>query len=248
MNNLGLSSSGLSPVVKNLLMINGIFFLATYLFAGNRVFPVDAELAVYYFDSPQFRWWQPLTYMFMHGGLAHIIFNMFALYSFGEIIERKLGTWRFLSFYIITGLGALALQYLVQAIELHMIIGSFVNNGSFQVFTNGSISYNTNLITQEQAGKIASIYLTPMVGASGAIFGILTAFCVLRPNALLQFFLIPIVFKAKYIVPLYIIIEVALGILQFSGDSIAHFAHIGGALFGFCLIKIWNIRDEESWI
>lgn len=238
----------ITPVVKNLLIINGIFFLATFLFRQNPDLALDGRLAVYYFDSPMFRWWQPLTYMFMHGGIAHILFNMFALYSFGSFIERSMGKWRFVAFYLITGFGALALQFIFQAIELHMITGSIVSNGNF--FVNPGtreISFNPALISREQAASIASIYLSPMVGASGAIFGILVAFVILEPNAHLMFLFVPFGIKAKYIVPLYIAIELFLGLAQFSGDPVAHFAHLGGALFGFILMKTWRIK-EKHWI
>lgn len=241
--------ANISPVVKNLLIINGIFFLATMLFKSNPSIPIVQYLAVYYFDSPFFRVWQVVTYMFMHGGFAHIMFNMFALYSFGSVLEYMIGSKRFLNFYLITGLGALALQYFVQAIELYNITGSITSNGSFMIDTiTGGFSYNTQLLTESQAATIANIYLTPMVGASGAIFGVLAAFGLLFPNAELMVFLIPVPVKAKYLIPVYIVIELFLGVAQFSGDSVAHFAHLGGALFGFILIKIWKIRRPGGFI
>ncbi|MGX5688641.1 rhomboid family intramembrane serine protease [Arcticibacter tournemirensis] len=241
--------ANISPVVKNLLIINGIFFLATMLFKSNPSIPIVQYLAVYYFDSPFFKVWQVVSYMFMHGGFAHIMFNMFALYSFGSVLEYMIGSKRFLNFYLITGLGALALQYFVQAIELYNITGSITNNGSFMIDTiTGGFSYNTQLLTESQAATIANIYLTPMVGASGAIFGVLAAFGLLFPNAELMVFLIPVPVKAKYLIPVYIVIELFLGVAQFSGDSVAHFAHLGGALFGFILIKIWKIRRPGGFI
>jgi len=187
--------------------------------------------------------------MFMHGGFAHIMFNMFALYSFGSVLEYMIGSKRFLNFYLITGLGALALQYFIQAIELYNITGSITNNGSFTIDTiTGGFTYNTQLLTESQVATIANIYLSPMVGASGAIFGVLTAFGLLFPNAELMVFLIPVPVKAKYLIPVYIVIELFLGVAQFSGDSVAHFAHLGGALFGFILIKIWKIRRPGGFI
>ncbi|WP_374165653.1 rhomboid family intramembrane serine protease [Arcticibacter sp. MXS-1] len=243
--------ANISPVVKNLLIINGIFYLATMLFRSNPNIPIVQYLGVFYPDSPYFRVWQPITYMFMHSptSFAHILFNMFALYSFGSVLEYMMGSKRFLNFYLITGLGALALQYLIQAVELHQIIGHITSNGSFMIdAASGRFSYNPKLLNEEQAATIANIYLGPMLGASGAIFGLLTAFGLLFPNAELMVFLIPVPIKAKYLIPVYIVIELFLGVAQFSGDSVAHFAHLGGALFGFILMKIWKIRRPGGFI
>ncbi|HEY1024306.1 MAG TPA: rhomboid family intramembrane serine protease [Sphingobacteriaceae bacterium] len=233
-------------VVKNLLIINIIFFIATAVFESKGV-QLTSLLGVYYIDSPNFNVWQLITYMFMHGGFAHILFNMFALFSFGSVLEHLMGPKRFLNFYLITGLGALALQFLVQAIEMYGITGHVYNPGSFTINAS-SISYNQQLISESQASKILSIYLTPMVGASGAIFGLLIAFGMLFPNAELMILFIPVPVKAKYIIPIYIVLELVLGVAQFAGDSVAHFAHLGGALFGFILIKLWGIRRPGGFI
>ncbi|PWG79439.1 rhomboid family intramembrane serine protease [Pararcticibacter amylolyticus] len=230
--------ANISPVVKNLLIINGIFFLATLLFSGNPNIPMVRWFAVFYFDSPAFEIWQVVTYMFMHGGWAHLLFNMFALYTFGSVLEYMMGSKRFLNFYLITGLGALALQYAIQALELYNITGYVAIPDNFMLDT----------LTADNISKIREIYSSPMLGASGAIFGLLTAFGLLFPNAELMVFLIPVPVKAKYLIPVYIVIELFLGVAQFSGDSVAHFAHLGGALFGFILIKIWKIRRPGGFI
>ncbi len=235
------------PVVKNLLIINIIFYIATLMFGGPMMTQV---LGVHYFDSPDFRIWQVITYMFMHdySSLFHILFNMFALYTFGSSIEYIMGSKRFLNFYLITGLGALALQLLVQSFEVYSITGSAVNNGSFMVDSlKRTISFNPELISKEQASTLLGIYLTPMVGASGAIFGLLIAFGMLFPNAELFIMFIPVPVKAKYIIPVYILLELFLGVKQFSGDSVAHFAHLGGALFGFILVKMWNLKRRDNF-
>lgn len=235
------------PVVKNLLIINIIFYVATLMFGGPMMTQV---LGVHYFDSPDFRIWQVITYMFMHdySSLFHILFNMFALYTFGSSIEYIMGSKRFLNFYLITGLGALALQLLVQSFEVYSITGSAVNNGNFMVDSlKRTISFNPDLISQEQASTLLGIYLTPMVGASGAIFGLLIAFGMLFPNAELFIMFIPVPVKAKYIIPVYVILELFLGVKQFSGDSVAHFAHLGGALFGFILVKMWHLKRHDNF-
>jgi rhomboid-like protein len=156
---------------------------------------------------------------------------MFALYTFGSQLEYLFGAKRFLNFYLITGLGALALQMAIQAIEVYGIAGSI----TIDVATFSSSNADHLRTLQE-------IYYGPMLGASGAIFGLLTAFGLLFPNAELFIMFIPVPIKAKYIIPVYIVIELFLGVAQFSGDSVAHFAHLGGALFGFILMKVWRIR------
>ncbi len=218
--------SNLTTVVKNLLIINVLFFVATFLLESKGL-NLISMFGVYYFDSPKFHYWQILTYMFMHGSIGHIFFNMFALYMFGPILENIWGSKRFLYFYLITGIGALVIQMGVQAIEMHSLTGSFTYHDGQGV---------SQLVVQ----KVEEIYYGPVIGASGAIFGLLLAFGMLFPNAELYIFFIPVAVKAKYMVPVYILLELVLGVAQFSGDSVAHFAHLGGALFGFILIKIWN--------
>jgi membrane associated rhomboid family serine protease len=227
--------SNISPVVKNLLIINIIFFIATLMFPQKMV----EWFAVFYFDSPMFKIWQVITYMFMHSpvSFAHILFNMFALYTFGSTLEYVMGSKRFLNFYLITGLGALALQMIVQAIELHLATGSIM-----------PLTHNVSLVNQEQMKLVQEIYMGPMLGASGAIFGLLIAFGMIFPNAELFILFIPIPVKAKYIIPIYIVIELFFGVAQFSGDSVAHFAHLGGALVGFILIKIWGVRRPGGYL
>lgn len=195
--------------------------------------------AVYYFDSPKFKIWQLVTYMFMHSpnNFAHIIFNMFGLFSIGSVVENILGSKRFFNFYLITGLGAVALQLIIQAIEVYAL--------------TGGITLDLNTYQSGDAiaiRKLSEIYYVPMMGASGAIFGIFIAFAMLLPNAELMIFPIPIPIKAKFLMPLYILVELYLGIAPFAGDSVAHFAHLGGALFGFILIKLWGIQRPGRFL
>jgi len=232
------------PVVKNLLIINVLFFIASYLLTTLHL---DDRLAVYYFDSPKFQIWQPISYMFMHGGIAHIFFNMFALYSFGSILESKWGGKKFIIFYFITGLGALALQWAVQAYEVHQIIGGATNGGKINLTALYQGEFNTSQLSMAQAVTLRSIYFGGMVGASGAIFGLLVAFGMLYPNAELLIMFIPVPVKAKYIIPIYILVELSLGVAQFEGDSIAHYAHLGGALIGFILVKLWKDKNDTFY-
>ena len=227
--------ANIPTVVKNLLIINIIFFIATIVFEKSGISLVEM-LGVYYFNSPKFQIWQVVTYMFMHGSFAHIIFNMFALFTFGSTLEYTMGAKRFFNFYLITGLGALALQMLVQAIEVYSIMDS--------------VTIDTTAVPLLDPNKLRTlqeVYLSPMVGASGAIFGLLIAFGMLYPNAELFILFIPAPLKAKYVIPVYVLIELFLGMASFNGDSVAHFAHLGGALFGFILIKFWHLRQMRNF-
>ncbi|MBC6109142.1 rhomboid family intramembrane serine protease [Pedobacter fastidiosus] len=234
------------PVVKNLLIINILFFIATWLL-GQKGIDLGTYLGAYYFNSPKFEIWQPITYMFMHGGIAHIFFNMFALYSFGTILESKWGTKKFIIFYLITGLGALLLQWAVQAFEVYQITGHILDQGQIPLEMLFRGQYNPNLFNESQSATLAGIYFGPMVGASGAIFGLLVAFGMLYPNAELLIMFIPVPVKAKYIIPIYILVELSLGVAQIQGDSIAHYAHLGGALIGFILVKIWKDKNDTFY-
>lgn len=238
MNNL---FGNLPTVTKNLLIINIICFIGSMIFKQASTF-----FGVFYPDSPFFKIWQVITYMFMHGGFAHIFFNMFALVMFGGVIERILGSKKYLNYYLISGLGALVLQYGIQAIEVYNIAGT-VRASQFLNFNFTSGMVSTNLpISKDQLDTLLSIYGTPLVGASGAIYGLLLAYGYLFPNAEIMLIFLPIPIKAKYFIPILIVIEIFLGFSN-SGGSIAHLAHVGGALFGFILLKIWGIRRTNYY-
>ncbi len=227
--------SNISPVVKNLLIINVICFLPFVLFNKPMADQIRDLVSAYYFDSPYFKPWQPITYMFFHGGWEHIIFNMFALFSFGSIIEYNMGSKRFIMFYFICGLGGLALQWAVQAFEVYRAVGTI------------TVSHDFVPTSQEIFDQVHAVYGSTMVGASGAIFGVLIAFGMLYPNAELMILFIPVPVKAKYVIPVYIVIELFLGLGQFNGDNVAHFAHLGGAVLGFLLIKLWRLQGPRDY-
>lgn len=245
----------LPGVTKNLLYINVILFLASFLI-GDLLFDMLANeearklyeardgagglhlvLGLFYFDSPLFMPHQLVTHMFMHGGLFHIFLNMFMLFMFGSILERLWGPQRFFIFYFFTGFGALILHQAVQAFEVNQLIGT--------------LAYGPNTLEeiQQAAGggqKLLRTYITPTVGASGAIYGLLIAFGYLFPNTELMFLFFPVPVKAKYLIPVLVIFELYLGISGMrGGTNIAHFAHLGGALFGFILLKYWQ-RDQGN--
>ncbi|MDN3551123.1 rhomboid family intramembrane serine protease [Mucilaginibacter aquaedulcis] len=230
--------ANISPVVKNLLIINVLFFIGTYTL-GSVIPDVIKYLPVYYFNSPNFRLWEVITYMFMHGGFAHIFFNMFALFSFGPIVEYSMGPKKFLSFYFICGIGAIILQMLVQALEVHAITGGITIQ--HPGLDSSYLAYGA------KAQSLYELYNTPVVGASGAIFGLLIAFGMLFPNMELMILFLPVPIKAKYIIPVYVVLELFLGVKQFSGDSVAHFAHLGGAILGYIMVKYWRLQRPNNF-
>ncbi len=216
----------ISDVVKHLLIINVLLFFGSQLMGDP--YPEDMlslinektgdfalwgryRLAMFFPTSDYFRPYQLVTHMFMHGSVGHLFFNMFALFMFGPPLELSWGPRRFLFFYLFTGFGALALHLLVQYIEL----------------TSGSVSvYTANI---------------PVLGASGAVFGILAGYGMMFPNSVIQLLIPPIPIKAKYFVLIYAGLELFFGLSAFAGNSgVAHFAHVGGALFGFLLIVYWR--------
>jgi membrane associated rhomboid family serine protease len=237
------------PVVKNLLIINVLFFAAKYVLLNANI-DLDRLLGAYYFDSQYFGVWQLVTYMFMHGDFMHIFFNMFALFMFGGVLESRWGAKRFLQFYVITGLGAVALQMAVQAYEVYNITGAIYNNPiQLEFLKNQGVQGYINIggVMDAQKQTLMGIYGFPMVGASGAVFGLLVAFGMLYPNTQMYVMFIPVPIKAKYLIPVYILMELSLGVARIPGDSIAHYAHLGGALVGFIMVKLWGDRNNDRF-
>jgi rhomboid-like protein len=222
--------ANLTPVAKNLLIINLICFLPFVLLSKDMYDELVVKyVGEFYFNSINFKVWQVFTYMFFHGGWQHILFNMFALFSFGPILEYSIGPKKFLNLYLICGIGAGLLQMIVQAYFVHSMTGGF----TLPPF---------DIRDPSVPDQLKAIYYGPVIGASGAIFGLLVAFGMLYPNMELMMLFIPIPIKAKYIIIFYIVLEIYLGFGQFAGDNVAHFAHIGGALLGFILIKSWGLK------
>lgn len=253
--------NSIPPVVKNLIAINIILFLATIVTPGlfeRWGLNVDLTdiLGMHYWASNKFNPAQLVTYMFMHGGLYHIFFNMFALYMFGGVLEQMWGAKRFLLYYLLTGVGAGIVQQLFWTVEYHSMV----------VAMNDAISANSGeglLPFQDILGRYfrlsdltafdapAIIELKKMfldlpvtIGASGSVFGLLLAFGWLFPEAKLMMLFFPVPIKARIFVIIYGVAELFLGVAQFSGDSVAHFAHLGGMLFGVFLILYWKKKRQ----
>jgi membrane associated rhomboid family serine protease len=266
----------ITPVVKQLLIINILFFIGSYFV------PISYDIfSLFYPENDQFKGWQLISHMFMHApfpNVAHILFNMFALYSFGSALEHFWGGKKFLFFYISCGLGAALLHtgvnyYEIQSFlsevsslklstsELHLLLNAdygslFDENGKMIAGEINSILQRVNC-TQTQFNSIVQasmISKVPMLGASGAIYGLLAAFAFMFPNAELALLFIPVPIKAKYFVPAILAIDLFLGFKGgsiFGGGStgIAHFAHVGGAITGFLMMWYWkkNQFNKNRW-
>jgi len=256
----------LPPVVKNLLIINGlVFFLQVVLERSGT--DLAGMLGLHYWRSPAFRPWQPLTHMFLHGSFMHLFSNMFALWMFGSTLENSWGGKRFLIFYVLCGLGAALLHnstLAVQFMPLEDAFSAYQQNPTLdhylrfirdqeldryrefvEIARAWSVSPSSNAYVSDSnfliAEYIDQVTSVPTVGASGAVFGLLFAFGYLFPNLLLYFyFFFPI--KAKYFVALYAAFELYAGFRNAPGDNIAHFAHLGGMLVGFLLLRAWGMR------
>ena len=223
--------SELPEVVKNLLIINGLFFLAT-ISLDNFGLDLVKIFGLHQFQSPDFRPHQIISHLFMHGDFTHLFFNMFALWMFGKILENVWGAKRFLTFYIVTGIGAAFVHLLISQYQILSI------SNQIPEMVNLAIEgrYNPSIPISK---KLTQLIITPTVGASGAVFGLLLAFGMLFPNTLLYiYFAIPI--KAKYFVLAYGALELYSGISNNPADNVAHFAHLGGMIFGYFLIKYWR--------
>lgn len=270
----------LPPVVKNLLIVNGILYLATVVLDEKFGLELTRYLGLHFPLSDLFRPHQVFTHLFMHGSLMHLFSNMFALWMFGNVLENVWGAKRFFIFYLVTGVGAAVIhtlatwydiaqmqgmvdrfaldpspdffqallseyypQYRLSSPELNNLISSWLNEPSSPPLTDEAVRIAQMLVDSKMD--------IPTVGASGAVFGVLLAFGMLFPNTIIYlYFAIPI--KAKYFVMLYGLFELYSGVDSSPGDNVAHFAHLGGMLFGYLLIRSWkrqrNPYDNDSYM
>jgi len=240
------SPYSMPPAVKNLLIVNILFFIACIVFKSTLGISLEKYLGLSFLTNDNFKIYQFVTYMFLHDypNPMHIFFNMFALYMFGRTLEMVWGTKRFLLFYFITGIGAGLIQEVVFAIGIYQNsikltpeLVALVKNEGY-----GILQQNLNY-ANEYMGKLNRLYNTVTVGASGSIYGLLLAFGMLFPNTVLMLMFPPIPLKAKYMVIAFAAISLWLGI---SGrvQGVAHFAHLGGMLFGFFLIWRWKKKGN----
>jgi len=223
-----------TPVVTNIIIINVLMLIA------NKAFGLS-NFALFYPVSQHFQPYQFVTHMFMHGGIWHLAFNMYALWMFGKVLEKVWGSKRFFIFYFVTGLGAAAIYTLVNYFQLASI-QSHIDPAMLENMKLALADGLRYTMTDVYMDNWYNIVSTPVVGASGAVFGVLLGFGMLFPNTVLQLLFPPIKLKAKYFVLIYGALELYLSIQNPVGGGIAHTAHLGGMIFGFILIKMWNKR------
>lgn len=243
----------ITETVKVLLIINIIFFVGT-LAIGEQAYQY---FSLWFFKNDNFGVWQVLTHMFMHGGFMHILFNMYALWAFGSPIEQMLGKNKFIFFYFSAGIGAAIIHTLVNFYHYQAGYNALLDAGmetqAIQTLLETG-QYSTgilNSVSQDMLQEFYMSYNTPAVGASGAIYGILVAFGMLFPNVELFLIFVPVPIKAKFFIPALIALDLFSGVTGYSifGGGIAHFAHVGGALFGFIMMWYWkkNQFNQNRW-
>ena len=240
-----------SKIVKHLIIINVIFFIASIVF-GELMYDL---FAMHYPNNSDFIFWQPVTHMFMHGDITHILFNMFGLWMFGTPLEQMWGKQKFVFFYLSAGFGAVLIQTIVYHYDVISVTQILIDNG----LTNSDVDafyktgrLNTSIIQSVGEDRLYSgiqSFKAVMVGASGALYGILVAFAMLFPNVQLMLLFPPIPIKAKFFVPLLILFDLFFGFTSYSVGPIAHFAHIGGAITGFLMMWYWkkNQFNNRRW-
>jgi len=272
MYNRGGLFGSLPQVTKSLLIINIIVFVITALLQKATVLPY--YLRLYNFQSELFRPYQLITHMFMHGGIFHIFVNMFGLFMFGRVLENVWGSRKFFILYMLAGLGAALLQLGINYLSLEVLQNSLdafhlspspelywkivqkykyaVSNEAKYIAERWFENPDSGSLFQQAWNELlrmqSRIVNIPMVGASGALMGIVASFAILFPNVELMIIPIPIPIKAKYLIGGFIVFDLAYGFINFSGGSnIAHFAHLGGALVGFILVKIWKNNQFKMY-
>ena len=238
----------LPDIVKQLIIVNVLFFLGSMSLGGSAY----DLLALHYPQNPKFAPWQIATHMFMHGGVNHILFNMFGLWMFGGTLAHMWGRNKFLFFYFSTGLGAAALQLGINYLQISEVVEQLVGAGfsvSDLTKTLQAGQYNTawlNEISQSQLTQLLTAFNMSMVGASGALYGILVAFAFLFPNTELMIIFLPIPIKAKYFVPILLGSDLFFGFSSYSLGPIAHFAHLGGAVTGYAMMWYWKKQQFNN--
>jgi membrane associated rhomboid family serine protease len=273
------SFQALPPVIKNLLIINILMFATKKVLGSSLGIDLDNLLGLHYITATDFKPFQFITYLFMHGDFTHLFFNMFAVWMFGSVLENVWGSKRFLFYYLVTGMGAALIQYVVFHFEMQPVIdgvnalqadlsdknlSDYINSESFKVIPDEDFRFEFqkfireyNAVVNESPEKalgLASHFLIwykkfyinshIIIGASGALFGILLAFGMMFPNTLLYlYFVVPV--KAKWFVIAYGVIELVSGISANPGDNVAHFAHLGGMLFGFIIMLFWKQKRDQ---
>lgn len=240
-----------SSAIKVLIIVCILLFVVTFMVPGMQVAMFET-LALYFPRQENFRIWQFVTNIFMHGGFAHILFNMYALWAFGTPLEQMWGQKKFYLFFFLAGIGAAVIYTLVNYFRFNSIYNELVSAGVSPEDIDTMLAAGQANISavssqaDERLLELSSIFNIPVVGASGAIYGVLVAFGILFPNAKLFLIFLPIPIAAKYFIPALIALDLFSGVTGFSifGGGIAHFGHVGGAIIGFLLMWYWRRQEN----
>jgi len=239
----------MTDAVKHLIIINVVVFIATFVLKMG----FSDSLALYFPENSNFGYWQFLTHMFVHGGVMHIVFNMYALFAFGTPLEQIWGRNKFLFFYFSAGLGAGLIYTAVNYYQFNGIYDQLINIGLTgtdiqHILDTGTYSQQIlSSISKDDLSEFYATYHTPAVGASGAVYGVLVAFGMMYPNAKLALIFFPVPIAAKYFIPVMILGDLFFGMTKYSVGNVAHFAHVGGAIIGFIIAFYWKQNQFKRW-
>ncbi|WP_370398486.1 rhomboid family intramembrane serine protease [Tenacibaculum dicentrarchi] len=237
----------ITDAIKHLIIINVIMYFAPQLLNLD----LTNIFALHYPENEHFRFWQYITHIFMHGSPMHLLFNMYALWAFGTPLEQMWGKNKFIFFYFSAGIGAGLIYTLADYYQFSGIYNQLINLGVSGTEIKNLLNtgqYNDTLITlsNEKMSEFYSLYHTPAVGASGAVYGILVAFGLMFPNSKLALIFFPVPIAAKYFIPLMIAGDLFFGVTKYSIGNIAHFAHVGGAIIGFIIAWYWKKNQFKN--
>ena len=233
----------ITDTVKHLIIINVLLFLATQVF-GEKMYDL---LAMHYFESPLFKPWQVVTHIFMHGSVQHILFNMIGLWMFGSSVEQMIGTKRFLILYFIAGIGAVLFSQGIDYIQFKSVYDQMLSVGATpqeiqnMLMTKQIPNSVLDQISIESLSTMFTKYNTSLVGASGALYGVMVAFGVLLPKSKMGLMFLPIMIESRIFIPLLLLSDILFGVFG-NNSNIGHFAHVGGAIFGF--LVIWYYKNQ----
>lgn len=232
--------NNLPIVTKNIIIICVLMLLVTSVFES-----LEPYLACFYYQSELFKPWQLITYMFMHGGIGHLFFNMLGMLFFGGQVEYYWGPRKYLNYFLVCGLGAVVLHQAWTAVEIHQL-AQYVQPENFdRLLAQGAeMRIANNHPDLPMLQRIFDVLNTPMVGASGGLFGIMIAFAFMFPNAEIYLLFFPFPVKAKYLITVYAVVEVFAGLSNSASDNVAHFAHLGGLLTGLIIVLVWRKRGK----
>tara|TARA_B100000963_G_C22391793_1_gene564831 strand:+ start:13 stop:753 length:741 start_codon:yes stop_codon:yes gene_type:complete len=240
----------LTEGIKHLILLNIIVFIAPQLINLD----LTNILALHFPKNENFGFWQYITHIFMHGSFAHILFNMYGLWAFGTPLEQMWGRNKFLFFYFSAGIGAGLIYSLVNYYQFNNFYETLIQNGLtqnniYKILNTGDYTKYAEIITlsREDLREFYSLFHTPAVGASGAVYGILVAFGMYFKDAKLALIFFPVPIAAKYFIPLILLGDLFFGVTKYSVGNVAHFAHIGGAIIGFILAYYWKTNQFKLW-